>query len=78
MATPESNGLFEVATSKAAKERGFNCMQLIRFLTEKGVKDWEEWHEAHVQASIGTCEFALVCPIYARTSTKHPIQYKLF
>lgn len=78
MAPLESNGLFEVASSKAVRERGFNCMRLIRFLTEAGVKDWAEWHEAHVMAANGECKFALSCPIFAKTSKTHPIQYKLF
>lgn len=47
MGTPVSNGLFEVAGGKQPKERGFNCMQLIMFLTD-------EIREATTLGSIGT------------------------
>lgn len=77
MAQPESNGLFEVATSKKVRERGFNCMKLIEFLTEERVNDWDEWHEAHVDAAQGECRYASICPIFARTPKK-PRQLKLF
>lgn len=77
MAQPESNGLFEVMTSKKVKERGFNCMKLIEFLTEKRVTDWAEWHEAHVDAAQGECRYASICPIHAKTPQK-PRQLKLF
>ena len=77
MAQPESNGLFEVATSKKIRERGFNCMKLIQYLTESGVTDWDEWHGAHIAAAQGECLYASMCPIYAQTSKK-PIQLKLF
>lgn len=63
--TPDGNGIVEIAVNKQAKERGFNCMQLINFLTDKGVKDWDKWHEAHLLAASGQCEFAAVCPVYA-------------
>ena len=26
------------------REQGFCCMKLVVFLTEDGVKDWDEWH----------------------------------
>lgn len=77
MATPISNGLFEVATNKTVKERGFNCMKLIQFLTENHVTEWDDWHEAHVMAALGECRYAETCPIYAKTPNK-PIQLKLF
>lgn len=76
--TPDGNGIVEIAVNKQVKERGFNCMQLIRFLTDKGVKDWNKWHEAHLLAASGQCEFAVVCPVYARTNKNRPIQLKLF
>ena len=78
MPQPSSNGLFEVTTSKTVKERGFNCMKLIEFLTEKGVTDWEEWHGAHLLAAQGECVYASQCHIYRRTKKKKPIQLKLF
>ena len=63
------------------KERGFNCMMLIRFLTESGVTDWEDWHGAHIAAATGECRFAERCPIHARTIAVHgkrPVQLSLF
>lgn len=47
MGTPVSNGLFEVAGGKQPKELGFNCMQLIMFLTD-------EIREATTLGIIGT------------------------
>ncbi|MFG6409893.1 hypothetical protein [Bacteroides acidifaciens] len=76
--SPDGNGIVEIAVNKQVKERGFNCMQLIRFLTDKDVKDWNKWHEAHILAANGQCEFAAVCPVYARTTKNRPIQLKLF
>ena len=78
MGQPISNGLFEVASNKSIKERGFNCMKLIQFLTEDTVSDWDEWHGAHVEAANGNCPYASVCTIYARTAKRKPIQLKLF
>lgn len=48
MGTPKGNGLVEIRGEKTV-ERGFNCMKLIEFLTEDGVKDWDNWHGAHEQ-----------------------------
>jgi len=31
------------------EERGFCCMQLIIFLTDNGVKSWDEWHRFNGQ-----------------------------
>lgn len=53
---PQSNGIVELHDAKQ-KERGFNCMQLIRFLTEDGVKDWDEWHGAHLEAAVRMLEY---------------------
>ena len=36
---PTGNGVVELHDTKQ-KERGFNCMKLIIFLTEDGVTDW--------------------------------------
>lgn len=81
MKTPESNGLFEVAGGKKTKERGFNCMQLIKFLTEEisngGDNSWEYWHGRHVEANNGHCHYQDKCPIYAKTG-KHAKQLTLF
>lgn len=81
MGTPESNGLFEVAGAKQPKERGFNCMQLIKFLTADGVKSWDDWHRAHEQAAAGNCPYSSKCHIHARTITnrkKNGVQLSLF
>ncbi len=78
MVAPESNGLFEVATSKTVKERGFNCMRLISFLTRDKVKDWSDWHGAHTEAAQGQCRYFSECPNFASTVKNHPIQLKLF
>lgn len=63
---PQSNGLVEIRGTKQ-KERGFNCMKLIEYLTENGVKDWDNWHEAHKQAKQGNCPYKCQCPIYEKT-----------
>ena len=51
MKQPQSNGLVEIHGQKTAPERGFVCMKLILFLTEDGVRDWEQWLGAHLQAA---------------------------
>lgn len=56
MMKPQSNGLVELHDAKR-KERGFNCMQLIWFLTKDGVKEWEYWHGAHLEAAAGQCRY---------------------
>ncbi|MCS2303698.1 hypothetical protein NXX23_17530 [Bacteroides ovatus] len=47
---PKDNGLVNLHDRKR-EERGFCCMQLIIFLTDNGVKSWDEWHRAHTDAS---------------------------
>lgn len=66
---PQGNGLVELHDTKH-KERGFNCMALIVFLTADGVTDWGRWHGAHLQAADGYCPYGEVCKIYARTAKK--------
>lgn len=81
MGHPESNGLFEVAGKKQPKERGFNCMQLIEFLTADGVNSWDEWHGAHEKAAAGSCPYESQCHIHARSIEKHgkrPVQLTMF
>lgn len=78
MKQPQSNGLVEIHGQKAHPERGFNCMKLILFLTEDGVRDWEQWHGAHLQAAAGQCPYTGRCQIYARTAKNRPIQLSLF
>lgn len=51
------------------RERGFCCMKLIVFLTEDGVKEWDEWHGAHLDAARGQCSYRARCPIYKRSKT---------
>lgn len=46
---PKDNGLTNLHDRKR-EERGFCCMQLIIFLTDNGVKSWDEWHRAHTDA----------------------------
>ena len=64
---PQNTGLVTLHDDKQ-KERGFNCMRLIAFLTEDGVTDWSRWHGAHLQASAGQCPYADCCSIYGRTA----------
>lgn len=73
---PQNTGLVTLHDDKQ-KERGFNCMKLIQFLTAASTSSWEEWHEAHLQAAAGQCRYADQCPIYARTP-KRPTQLSLF
>lgn len=77
---PQSNGIVELHDAKQ-KERGFNCMQLIWFLTEDGVKEWEDWHGAHLDAKAGQCRYKSKWHIYARTiekQKKNGVQLNLF
>lgn len=32
-------------------ERGVTCMKLITFLTRDNVREWDEWHGAHIRAA---------------------------
>lgn len=80
---PQGNGIVELSDKKQ-KERGFNCMKLIEFLTEEKVKDWDEWHGAHLKAAAGQCPYTGRCPIHARSVEKvlnnprKPLQLSLF
>lgn len=79
---PTGNGVVELHDTKQ-KERGFNCMKLIIFLTEDGVTDWEQWHGAHIQAAAGQCPYTGCCPIHAKSvekilsDPKRSLQYTL-
>lgn len=80
MNKPQSNGLVELHDAKQ-KERSFDCMQLIWFLTEDGVKEWEDWHGAHLDAEAGQCRYKSKCHIYARIiekQKKNGVQLSLF
>lgn len=63
---PQETGIVEFHDTKQ-KERGFGCMKLITFLTRDGVKEWERWHGAHMQAAAGDCPYADICHIHSRT-----------
>ena len=52
--------------------------ELRRLTKEDGVRDWEQWHGAHLQAAAGQCPYTGRCPIYARTAKNRPIQLSLF
>ena len=53
------------------RERGFCCMKLIVFLTEDGVKDWDEWHGVHLDAARGQCRYRAQCPVYEKNKDKN-------
>lgn len=54
---PKDNGLANLHDRKR-EERGFCCMQLIIFLTDNGVKSWDEWHRAHTDAARANADTA--------------------
>lgn len=63
---PNGNGLVALHDDRQ-KERGFNCMRLIAYLTADGVTEWGRWHGAHMQAAAGDCPYADICHIHSRT-----------
>lgn len=71
-------GLISLHDEKSPTENKFHCMKLIEFLTDSGVKDWDDWHSAHISASKGACRYSSVCSIYAITISQKPIQLSLF
>lgn len=77
---PKGNGVVTLHDEKK-KERGFNCMKLITYLTEDGITEWDKWHGAHLQAATGQCPYTDRCPIHARSIKKalqKGIQLSLF
>ena len=55
----KDNGLANLH-DRNREESGFCCMQLITFLTDNGVKSWDEWHPSHHGnnfAHIGAVQF---------------------
>lgn len=82
MSQPESNGLFEVNSSRKVVERGFFCMKLVDFLNDEATVGTEEyadlWEERFDQAKAGVCAYREKCPIYSKTVKDKPIQLKLF
>lgn len=75
--TNKLDGIVEIHGAKQ-KERGFNCMQLIAFLTSDSVKEWDRWHGAHIQAASGNCPYTQECPIHERTVNHRVFQLPLF
>lgn len=65
----KGNGLANLHDANR-RERGFCCMKLIVFLTEDGVKDWDEWHGAHFDAARGQCRYRAQCPVNEQTKIK--------
>lgn len=55
---PKSNGLANLHDGNR-QEQGFKCMKLIVFLTADGVKEWDEWHREHLNASQGKCKYRM-------------------
>lgn len=66
----KGTGLVEIAGGKPQKEQGFFCIELINFLREDGIKDWCEFHGAHIDAAAGQCHYTSRCHTYARTVEK--------
>lgn len=58
---PKDNGLANLHDRKR-EERGFCCMQLIIFLTDNGVKSWDEWHRAHTERGPGRMQIPQAVP----------------
>lgn len=50
-------------------------MKLISYLTNDRVTDWEQWHEAHIQAASGHCSYYSQCPNYKQTVEKYKNPY---
>lgn len=75
---PKSNGLVEIQGTPS-KEKGFCCMRLIKFLVRDKVKDWDEWHVAHLQASQRNCPYKGVCDKAPKVQVvrSKPIQLEL-
>lgn len=67
MGTPKGNGLVEITGENKAMDKGWFCMDLMRFL--RGV-DWETFHSAFQQAKSGNCPYRKQCPRYAKTISK--------
>jgi len=59
---PKDNGLANLHDRKR-EERGFCCMQLIIFLTDNGVKSWDEWLTRPASTDCVRCRFKSSCPV---------------
>lgn len=69
MATPKSNGLFEV---NGKRDKDAFCIDLIRFLSlgDTVKTKWEEWLNAIDKAQKGRCPFRNKCKRHKRTLLK--------
>lgn len=81
MGTPKGNGLVEITGENKQQDKGWFCMDLVRFLTDEENVDGDFWHQRFVEAKAGNCAYKDKCPRYARTAKKHgerPVQLNLF
>lgn len=81
MGTPKGNGLVEITGENSQQDKGWFCMDLVRFLTDEENSDSDFWHQRFVEAKAGNCAYKDKCPRYARTAEKHgehPVQLNLF
>ena len=69
---PKDNGLANLHDRKR-EERGFCCMQLIIFLTDNGVKSWDEAAPGAYRRGRANADTASV-PVYGRS--KHLMNNK--
>lgn len=74
---PKSNGLVEIVSTRNEGREKFCCMTLIAFLVRNGVKEWDEWHDAHVKAEQKRCPFRNECQQYKMMKNKPAIQLEL-
>lgn len=65
----KDNGLANLH-DRNREESGFCCMKLITFLMAEGVKEWDEWHEEHLNAARGECKYRTRCPVYRCSKNK--------
>lgn len=81
MVAPKGNGLVEITGENRQQDKGWFCMDLVRFLTDEENSDSDFWHQRFVEAKAGNCAYKDKCPRYARTAEKHrerPVQLNLF
>lgn len=80
MSRPQNTGLVELVDEKT-NDKGFFCMDLVRFIGEETDKTWDNWQEKFERAKAGDCPYRDRCPRHARTVAKghrRIIQLKLF
>ncbi len=61
-------------TFRQNAEEFYSCLAKVIFLTDNGVKSWDEWHRAHTDAARGECRYRKRCPVYGRS--KHLMNNK--